>query len=47
MPVPALLDTCEQLLALFAKHNYQDSVIFGHAKDGNIHFMLTERFETR
>ena len=24
----------------------RDSVIFGHAKDGNIHFMLTERFET-
>ena len=23
----------------------QDSVIFGHAKDGNIHFMLTERFD--
>jgi D-lactate dehydrogenase len=43
VPVPKLLDTCEQLIELFAKHNYADSVIFGHAKDGNIHFMLTER----
>ncbi len=42
VPVPALLDTCEQLTGLFVKHNYRDSVIFGHAKDGNIHFMLTE-----
>ncbi|HEU5268705.1 MAG TPA: FAD-binding and (Fe-S)-binding domain-containing protein, partial [Jatrophihabitans sp.] len=43
VPVPALLNTCEQLIDLFAKHGYTDSVIFGHAKDGNIHFMLTER----
>lgn len=45
VPVPALLETCEQLLVLFDQHKYQDSVIFGHAKDGNIHFMLTERFD--
>jgi D-lactate dehydrogenase len=31
------------LTGLFARHGYEDSVIFGHAKDGNIHFMLTER----
>ncbi len=43
VPVPALLDTCERLTGLFGKHGYTDSVIFGHAKDGNIHFMLTER----
>ena len=43
VPVPALLDTCEQLTTLFGRHGYQDCVIFGHAKDGNIHFMLTEK----
>ncbi|MET0864898.1 MAG: FAD-binding and (Fe-S)-binding domain-containing protein [Nakamurella sp.] len=43
VPVPALLETCEQLTGLFSRHGYEDSVIFGHAKDGNIHFMLTER----
>jgi len=42
VPVPALLETCERLTGLFGRHGYQDSVIFGHAKDGNIHFMLTE-----
>ncbi|MGO4145710.1 FAD-binding and (Fe-S)-binding domain-containing protein [Paenarthrobacter sp. YAF11_1] len=44
VPVPALLDTCEQLVELFDRHGYEDSVIFGHAKDGNIHFLLNERF---
>ncbi|MEV5848437.1 FAD-binding and (Fe-S)-binding domain-containing protein [Streptomyces sp. NPDC051985] len=43
VPVPELLPTCEELTRLFARHDYRDSVIFGHAKDGNIHFMLTER----
>lgn len=45
VPVPALLDTCQGLTTLFEKHGYDDSVVFGHAKDGNLHFMLTERFE--
>jgi D-lactate dehydrogenase len=45
VPVPALLPTCERLIELFAKHGYEDNVIFGHAKDGNIHFMLNERLE--
>jgi D-lactate dehydrogenase len=45
VPVDRLRPVCEGLTALFAAHGYQDSVIFGHAKDGNIHFMLAERFD--
>jgi D-lactate dehydrogenase len=45
VPVPALLGTCQSLLELFDRHSYKESVIFGHAKDGNIHFMLNESFE--
>ncbi len=45
VPVPALLPTCESLLTLFTRHGYEDNVIFGHAKDGNIHFMLNERLD--
>lgn len=45
VPVERLADTCEGLQELFARYGYADSVIFGHAKDGNIHFMLTDRFE--
>lgn len=45
VPVGELFATCNALTALFAKHGYRDSVIFGHAKDGNIHFLLNERFD--
>ncbi|HEY0247851.1 MAG TPA: FAD-binding and (Fe-S)-binding domain-containing protein [Gryllotalpicola sp.] len=45
VPVERLGAVCEGLIALFDVHGYRDSVIFGHAKDGNIHFMLNERFD--
>lgn len=46
VPVAALADLCDGLTELFAKHHYQRSVVFGHAKDGNLHFMLNEDFGT-
>lgn len=46
VPVAHLLPTCEALEAMFERHGYENAVIFGHAKDGNIHFLLTERFDT-
>ncbi|GAC1382672.1 MAG: FAD-binding and (Fe-S)-binding domain-containing protein [Marmoricola sp.] len=45
VPVERLNKTCAALLELFDEHGYEDSVIFGHAKDGNIHFMINERFD--
>ena len=45
VPVERLLVTCERLIEFFAAHGYEDSVIFGHAKDGNVHFLLNERFD--
>ncbi|WP_194422310.1 FAD-binding and (Fe-S)-binding domain-containing protein [Microbacterium abyssi] len=45
VPVGRLLGTCERLIELFEEHEYEDSVIFGHAKDGNVHFLLNERFD--
>jgi D-lactate dehydrogenase len=45
VPVPLLAGTCSSLLRLFDQHGYEESVIFGHAKDGNIHFLLNERFD--
>lgn len=44
VPVSALAATCTKLTALFGQHGYEGSVIFGHAKDGNLHFMLIEQF---
>ncbi|MDR1386953.1 MAG: FAD-binding oxidoreductase [Propionibacteriaceae bacterium] len=46
VPVASLADTCVDLAGLFERYGYQDAVIFGHAKDGNIHFMLTDRYES-
>lgn len=45
VPVDRLLFTCERLIELFKEHGYDDSVIFGHAKDGNVHFLLNARFD--
>lgn len=44
VPVPLLAPTCASLQRLFAEYGYHDAVIFGHAKDGNIHFLITEDF---
>lgn len=43
-PVPKLGDAIVDLQALFQKHGYDNAIIFGHAKDGNIHFVVTQTF---
>ncbi len=43
-PVERLADAAVDLTRLFAKHGYGDAIIFGHAKDGNLHFVLTQSF---
>lgn len=54
VPPSHLADLLANLRLLFVQHRYDDAVIFGHAKDGNLHFVLTldsndatefERFE--
>ncbi|MCR6030738.1 FAD-binding protein [Nocardioides sp. zg-579] len=45
VPLPVLTETTERLIELFARHGYDDAVVFGHAKDANLHFMITPRFD--
>ena len=45
VPVDRLGRTCRELTGLFDAHRYDESVIFGHARDGNVHFLLKERFD--
>ncbi|WP_312030321.1 FAD-binding and (Fe-S)-binding domain-containing protein [Actinomycetospora sp. TBRC 11914] len=45
VPVRTLPSTCDGLTDLFDRHGYEGSVIFGHAKDGNVHFLVNERFD--
>ncbi len=40
-PVERLADAVVDLAGLFAEHDYPEAVVFGHAKDGNLHFLLT------
>lgn len=46
VPVESLADATEDLQRLFISHNYPDAVIYGHALDGNWHFILNQRFDT-
>jgi D-lactate dehydrogenase len=39
-----LADAVVDLTRLFTKHGYDEAIIFGHAKDGNMHFVITQSF---
>jgi len=46
VPVAELGNSILDLHGLFAKYHYDNAIIFGHAKDGNIHFVVTQAFDT-
>ncbi len=46
-PVAVLGDAILSLQQLFTKHGYHNAIIFGHAKEGNIHFMITPDFNVK
>ncbi len=39
-----LADATLELQDLFKKHGYDDAIIFGHARDGNLHFVISQTF---
>jgi D-lactate dehydrogenase len=43
-PIERLADATLELQRLFGKHGYEKGIIFGHAKDGNLHFVITQSF---
>jgi len=45
-PIESLAKGTEDLQILFEKYGYKDAIIFGHALDGNLHFVFTQAFET-
>jgi len=45
-PVEKLGDAIVDLQELFKKYQYFNAIIFGHAKDGNIHFVITQSFNS-
>ncbi len=44
--VEKLADVVTDLHGIFDKWNYDDAVLFGHAKDGNLHFVASIDLET-
>ncbi len=45
-PVPKLAEAAIDLQKLFKKHGYNDAIIFGHALEGNLHFVFNQDFNS-
>jgi len=46
-PIESLADAAHGLTDLFRRHSYENAIIFGHAKDGNLHFVITQSFNNQ
>ena len=46
-PLEHLAAGVTDLQALLVTHGYPDGIVFGHAKDGNIHFIINQSFNDR
>jgi len=46
VPVDRLAEAVEELEKLFLKYSYSEAIQFGHAKDGNLHFVITQSFSS-
>lgn len=47
VPVEQLADAVDQLHQLFARWGYDQALIFGHALEGNLHFVFPQAFDTQ
>lgn len=47
VPAERMVELCLQLSALCERHGYQKPVFFGHVRDGNLHFMISDDFSRR
>jgi D-lactate dehydrogenase len=43
-PLPKLAEATLELRRLLANHGYADAIIFGHALEGNLHFVFSQDF---
>ncbi|MFC0772406.1 FAD-binding and (Fe-S)-binding domain-containing protein [Terrimonas alba] len=43
-PVERLGEAVVDVQRLFEKYHYENGIIFGHAKDGNLHFVISQSF---
>ena len=45
-PVERLAEGVNRLLELLDKHRYDEAILFGHALEGNLHFVFTQGFDS-
>ena len=46
-PIERLADATLELQGLMAEYRYHEAIIFGHAREGNLHFVFTQDFSTQ
>lgn len=46
-PIDRLAEGVAELQHLFDKHGYDEAIIFGHALEGNLHFVFTQGFDSQ
>lgn len=46
-PVPGLADATVELIRLAGRHGYEQAIVFGHARDGNLHLTIPQAFNTQ
>ena len=46
-PIHHLIEATEELQQLLERHHYDDAVIYGHALEGNYHFIINQRFDSQ
>ena len=46
-PIHHLVEATEELQQLLEHHHYDDAVIYGHALEGNYHFIINQRFDSQ
>ena len=46
-PIHHLVEATEELQQLLERHHYDDAVIYGHALEGNYHFIINQRFDSQ
>src|SRR5712691_6013170 len=44
VPVERLAEAITDLQTLYTKHGFEDAITFGHARDGNLHFVFAKDF---
>ena len=45
VPVDRLAEAILDLRALFERHAFPEAIVFGHARDGNLHFVFAQDFQ--